>query len=55
MMKQFLIDEDFANAVLTYLAMRPYQEVARFVQGFQELKSADEDKREENIYSIPIK
>ncbi len=46
MMKQFYIDEDFANAVLTYLATMPYREVAHFVQGFQELKLVDENKQE---------
>lgn len=39
--KHFLIEENFANAVLGYLSERPYKEVAPFIQGFQMLVPAD--------------
>jgi hypothetical protein len=52
MMKQFLINEDFANAVLTYLAMRPYKEVAHFVKGFQELEYFEKNNSEEKQSSF---
>jgi hypothetical protein len=38
--KKFYIDEEFANAVMQYLAKQPYIEVHQFVAGFQELKPA---------------
>ncbi len=36
--KYFLIEEDFANSLLNYLAGKPYVEVFSFVHGLQLLK-----------------
>ena len=36
--KNFLIIEDLANAVLNYVATKPYMEVARMVNDLQNLK-----------------
>jgi hypothetical protein len=33
-----LIDKDFAQALLNYLADRPYKEVFQFIVGMQQLK-----------------
>ena len=46
MQRQFYIDEDFANAVLNYLATKPFNEVHVFVAGFQNLKPVEENKNE---------
>ena len=38
--KQYLIDEDLANAILEYLAQQPYKEVYKFVPLLQHLDEA---------------
>jgi hypothetical protein len=40
-MKKFIIEEDFANAILNYIATKPYVEVFDFVKGFQGLKEVE--------------
>lgn len=40
--KIFVMNENFANAVLQYLAERPFREVAHFVEGFQKLLTVEE-------------
>jgi hypothetical protein len=44
-----LIDKDFAQALLNYLADRPYKEVFQFIIGMQQLKeekAVDSDVKE---------
>jgi len=41
-MKTFEIKENFANAILNYLADKPYKEVAAFVAGLMQLKPIEE-------------
>jgi hypothetical protein len=41
-MKVFAISEDLANAVLNYLAGKPFNEVHLFVKGFQELPTVEQ-------------
>jgi hypothetical protein len=36
-MRDFVINEDFANAILNYLVSKPFAEVHPFVKGFQDL------------------
>lgn len=36
--KQFSIGEELAQAILSYLATRPYQEVFRLIAALQQLK-----------------
>lgn len=50
-MKNYIIREDLAQAVLNYLAGRPYQEVFPLVAGLQGLKEASEEKAEKNLAS----
>jgi hypothetical protein len=39
--KQFIIQEDLANAILQYLASKPYGEVFQLIGGLQQLKIMD--------------
>jgi len=39
--KQFIIQEDLANAILQYLASKPYSEVFQLIGGLQQLKIMD--------------
>jgi hypothetical protein len=43
-----LIDKDFAQTLLNYLATKPYQEVFQFIVGMQQLK-------EEKVVDIDVK
>lgn len=36
--KQFIIQEDLANAILQYLASKPYSEVFQLISGLQQLR-----------------
>ncbi len=36
--KQFIIQEDLANAILQYLASKPYGEVFQLISGLQQLR-----------------
>ena len=36
--KQFIIQEDLANAILQYLASKPYGEVFQLIGGLQQLR-----------------
>ena len=36
--KQFIIQEDLANAILQYLASKPYGEVFQLINALQQLK-----------------
>jgi hypothetical protein len=45
----FVIKEDFANAVLKYLTTRPYIEVHQFINGFQNLKPIEAYIQEQEI------
>lgn len=36
-MKNFIINEDLANAVFTYLSTRPYREVAQLMAGLGQI------------------
>jgi len=40
-MNKFYIDEDFANAVMQYLAKQPYIEVNQLIAGFQNLRPVE--------------
>ena len=51
---KFTIDEKLANAVLNYLANRPYLEVANLIQGLQTMTPYDDGAKREGIStSIP--
>ena len=39
--KQFIIQEDLANAILQYLASKPYGEVFQLIGGLQQLSIMD--------------
>lgn len=39
--KQFIIQEDLANAILQYLASKPYGEVYQLISGLQQLRIMD--------------
>lgn len=41
-MKQFQISEELASKVLSYLATRPYQEVAALINEVQQIKPIEE-------------
>lgn len=47
-MKKFEITEEVANAILQYLATRPYQEVARLIAELQQVKLIEEEKAKSN-------
>lgn len=42
----FTIDEKLANAILNYLASRPYVEVFQLVEALKGLKKVEEEKEE---------
>jgi hypothetical protein len=42
MPKQFLIDEELAQAILDYLTTKPYCEVYELVRGLQQLSVASD-------------
>jgi len=46
--KQFIIQEDLANAILQYLASKPYGEVFQLISGLQQLRmfESPEPKKE---------
>lgn len=46
--KQFIIQEDLANAILQYLASKPYGEVFQLINALQQLRIIDtsEPKKE---------
>lgn len=43
-MKTFEISEELANKVLSYLATRPYQEVAALINEVQTIKPIEQSK-----------
>jgi hypothetical protein len=45
--KQFIIQEDLANAILQYLASKPYTEVFQLIGGLQQLKIFESSKPQE--------
>jgi len=46
-MKNFLINEELANAIYNYLAVRPYREVAGLIAGLGQLEPI-EPKQEDD-------
>lgn len=48
-MKTFLVKQDLLQATLTYLAARPYQEVAGLVQALQACKPVEQTAAVEQI------
>lgn len=48
-MINFVIEDDFANAVLKYLTSRPYIEVHQFISGFQNLQPVEAYLKEQEI------
>ncbi|MBB4272800.1 hypothetical protein [Rhizobium mongolense] len=42
-MKNFIINEELANAVFNYLSTRPYREVAGLMAGLGQLQSAEKE------------
>lgn len=47
-MKKLNITQDLAQAIVNYLATRPYAEVYRMVQGLQSLEVHPEPEKEED-------
>lgn len=45
-MKQYLLPENIGQAVMNYLAQRPYAEVFHFVSALQALKEAPQPEEE---------
>ena len=45
--KQFIIQEDLANAILQYLASKPYAEVFQLIGGLQQLRMFESPKPQE--------
>lgn len=41
----FTIDEKLANAILNYLATRPYAEVFQLINAISQLKKVEEEKK----------
>lgn len=47
-MKQFIIQEDLATAILQYLASKPYGEVFQLVGGLQQLRILENSEPKED-------
>jgi len=47
-MKKFIIDEELAQAILNYLANRPFIEVYKMVQALQNVKEHVEQVKEKD-------
>jgi len=45
--KQFIIQEDLANAILQYLASKPYGEVFQLISALQQLRMFESPKPQE--------
>jgi hypothetical protein len=46
-MNSYIIDEQTVQAILSYLAQRPYSEVVNGIQALQNLKKIEEDERKD--------
>lgn len=46
--KQFIIQEDLANAILQYLASKPYSEVFQLIGGLQQLRPFENSESSES-------
>jgi len=48
-MEGFIIKKDLAQAILDYLATKPYREVFVLIDGLQKLEKSQQEQKEEKV------